>query len=372
MKAMTCILALVLGGGAYAQEATAPKDTIDIVFCIDCSGSMGGVIETAKQKVWAIVNEIAKDRPKAALRIGLMGYGNADRSYRMFPLSEDLDEVYKNLVTFKDEGWGDEWVGLAVHKARNEMKWTAGKNVLKMMFIVGNETARQGPAEYDYSKTAPEAIKSGIMVNAIYCGNTDYARATPTWREMASLADGSYQEIGAQGGAVSIATPFDKELAELSAKLNQTYVAYGRRGADGKRKQEEQDRNAQQAGPSAAPAAPAAERALAKSAGVYNNRAWDLVDASKEKDFSLEKIEKEQLPAEMQTMTLEERKAYVEKKAQEREEIQKQIREISVKRDGFIKEEMKKQGLSEDKALHAAVRQVVSEKADKMGTGFGR
>jgi len=109
---------------AGAAKPAEDKPHIDVVFCIDCSGSMGPVIETAKQKVWAIVNEVAKAKPSPVLRIGLLGYGNADASYRAFDLTDDLDEVYKNLVTFKDEGWGDEWVGLAVHKATAEMHWS--------------------------------------------------------------------------------------------------------------------------------------------------------------------------------------------------------------------------------------------------------
>ncbi|HLG43007.1 MAG TPA: vWA domain-containing protein [Planctomycetota bacterium] len=350
---------------APVQDAT--KDTIDVVFCIDCSGSMGPVIETAKKKVWAVVNEIAKDRPKAALRIGLIGYGNADAEYRFFNLTDDLDQVYQDLMKFKDEGWGDEWVGLVIHKARTEMKWTRGKNVLRILFVVGNETARQGPEQFDYAKTAPEAIKSEIVVNAIYCGDYDLASATPTWKEMAKLADGSYQEIAAQGGSVSIATPFDKDLAELSAKLNGTYVAYGRRAKEGEEKQKDQDDNAQAKEPAAA-----ADRALAKSSEQYNNAYWDLVDASRDEKFDLKKLRDEELSEEMKKMSVEERKAFIETKAKERAELQVKIRELSEKRDAYTKEEMAKQGLSADKALDEAVKKMVREQAAKKGEAFGK
>jgi hypothetical protein len=212
---------------ALIKRPAEDKPAIDVVFCIDCSGSMGGVIETAKQKVWAIVNEVARAKPAPELRIGLIAYGNKTGPFRQYPLSNDLDEVYKNLLTFKDEGWGDEYVGLAIHTAVNDMKWAAGKTVHKVIYVVGNETARQGPEEMDYTKTAPTAIAQGIMVNAIYCGDVDYAKATPTWKEFAKLADGTYMEIAGQGGAVVVATPFDKELNDLSGKLNTTYVAYG-------------------------------------------------------------------------------------------------------------------------------------------------
>src|SRR5689334_22491304 len=67
--------------------AVDDKPHIDIVFCIDCSGSMGPVIETAKQKVWAIVNQTAKAKPAPVLRIGLFGYGYFDKRSRAFPLT---------------------------------------------------------------------------------------------------------------------------------------------------------------------------------------------------------------------------------------------------------------------------------------------
>jgi hypothetical protein len=373
MKAIAATLTLlVLAGTCFAQDKTAPKDTIDIVFCIDCSGSMGPVIDTAKLKVWAIVNEIAKDRPKAALRIGLIGYGNADRSYRKFDLSDDLDEVYKNLVTFKDEGWGDEWVGLVVHKAVKEMKWTDAKNVLKIIFVVGNETARQGPEQFDYTKTAKEAIEHDIIVNAIYCGKGDPVTEQASWKEMAKIADGSYTEIEGQGGAVSIATPFDQELAELGAKLNGTYIGYGARGREAKQNQEAQDANAAKCAPTPAPMAPGADRACAKASAQYNNRSWDLVDACKEKEFKLSEVKPEELPDEMQKMTPEERKAYVETKTKEREEIQAKIKDLAAKREAYIKDEMSKKGLNAEKAFDQAVRKTLCEQANRKGENFAK
>ncbi|HEY7115357.1 MAG TPA: vWA domain-containing protein, partial [Tepidisphaeraceae bacterium] len=102
---LVCALALSLTWSSFAAEPAQaiPEDKphIDVVFCIDCSGSMGPVIETAKQKVWAIVNQIAKAKPAPELRIGLIGYGNAMGPFRTFPMTNDLDEVYKNLLTFK-------------------------------------------------------------------------------------------------------------------------------------------------------------------------------------------------------------------------------------------------------------------------------
>jgi len=326
---------------------------------------MGPVIETAKQKVWAIVNQTAKAKPSPVLRIGLIGYGNAMGPFRTFPLTDDLDEVYKNLMTFKDEGWGSEYVGLAVHKATVDMPWAGGKQTLKVVYVVGNETARQGPADMDYAKTAPAAIAKGIIVNAIYCGDAEYQTATPTWRELAKLADGQYMEIARTGGAVYVATPFDDELARQSAALNGTYLAFGERGQQGQQNQLAQDANA--AGLSKQVAA---ERSAAKAVVLYRNASWDLVDAAKEKDFKLEAVKDEQLPEAMRNLTPEQRKAYVEQKAKEREAIQTKIKELAAKRDAFLKEESAKRGLTGDKAFDNAVRESLTKQAESKGYRF--
>jgi hypothetical protein len=369
-----CAIAVLvsLSFSAAAADAAKPvaaedRPKIDVVFCIDCSGSMGPVIETAKQKVWGIVNEIARAKPSPELRIGLIGYGNAMGPFPTVPLTNDLDEVYKNLLPFNDRLGGDEYVGLAIHRATTEMKWSEGKQVMRVIYVVGNETAHQGPPEFDYTKTAPAAIAKGIVVNAIYCGDYDYKTAPPTWKEFAKLADGSYMEIAGKGGAIVVDTPFDKELAELSVRLNTTYVGYGRQREEKLAQQSLNDTtSATRYG-----AASAADRAAAKASPQYDNATWDLVDAKKNvKDFDLAKVPEDQLPEEMKKMTPDERKEFVEKKAKERDEIAGKIRELSTKRDTFVRAEVEKRGLDTDKAFDLAVRKSLTEQAAKKGFEF--
>lgn len=355
-----------LSSSHLSSTRIANKPHIDIVFAIDCSGSMGGVIETAKQKVWTIVNEVGKAKPTPVLRIGLMGYGNADASYRKFDLSDDLDEVYKNLMTFKDEGWGSEYVGLAIHKVTHEMSWAKeqrGQRNLRIIYVVGNETARQGPEAFDYSKTAPAALKNNLLVNAIYCGDSG---GVDTWVEFAKLGEGKFMQIAGDGGSVTIPTPYDAELQKLSSSINNTYVAYGALAAGKRANQIAQDANAASVGG----AANAADRANAKASAQYNNRSWDIVDAAKEKNFDWSKIKTEDLPEEMRSMNLAQRKAYVARKTAERAAIQNKIRELSAKRGAYIEAEMKKKGAAGQNSLDLAIRRSVVQQAQSRGFKF--
>lgn len=341
------------------------KSRVDVVFAIDRSGSMSGVIETAKQKVWSIVTEIAKSKPTPVLRIGLIGYGSGDKDIRFFPLTDDLDKVYADLLTFRTDMGGDEWVGWAIQQATDRMEWAKDKAALRIIFVVGNETAMQGSEAVLYPKTVPLAIKRDIMVNAIYAGKPS-AEEERTWREVAKLADGVYTQIDLSGGAITIATPMDKELMDLNAKVNTTYVPFGKKGEAGAANQSAQDGNSFGNGG----ASNGAQRALAKCWSGYNCASWDLVDALKQKDFKLEDVKKEDLPKEMQAMSLEEKRAHLAKRQSERDALQKQANELGVKRQKFIDAEIKVKNLTQDSAFDEAVRRTIREQAGRKGFTF--
>ena len=72
----------------------------------------------------------------------------------------------------------------------------------------------------------------------------------------------------------------------------------------------------------------------------------------------------------MRKMKPEERAAYVEKKSKELDEIVAQIKELSAKRDAYIKEEVQKKGLDSNKGFDQAVRKSITEQAAKNGFEF--
>ncbi len=51
-----------VSSGADVIAAKTPGD-IDLAICLDTSGSMDGLIESAKQRLWALVNDLAKAEP---------------------------------------------------------------------------------------------------------------------------------------------------------------------------------------------------------------------------------------------------------------------------------------------------------------------
>ena len=49
---------------------------VEVVLCLDVSSSMDGLIASAKQKLWDIVNDLARAKPTPELRVALYSYGN--------------------------------------------------------------------------------------------------------------------------------------------------------------------------------------------------------------------------------------------------------------------------------------------------------
>jgi hypothetical protein len=351
--------------------------TVDIVFCIDQSGSMDDIIATAKTRVWSIVNEFGKAKPMPKLRIGLIGYGydsfGAQNGYMKVytNLTGDLDSVYEQLMKLNTDG-SEEYVGQALSTATTEMNWSTSKNSLKMIFIIGNERADQDPNKerFDYKKVAKSAIQKGIMVSAIYGGTTDLDVAEPQWKEISSMTDGSYARIDITGGAVAISTPYDDQILEKNASLNKTYLPFGTSGKKKYSAMEEQDTNAKSAGSAAAPKEAMVARAEAKSGDFYQTSTWDLVEAAKEPGFKLEDVKDADLPEAMRGKTIKEKKELIAKATKEREEIKKDITELSAKREQYVQDELKKQNLDDSKGLDAVMKKSIREKAAKANITF--
>jgi len=361
---------LSLGAEAKAEKVkpAGPARHIDLAVCLDTSNSMDGLIGSAKQKLWAIVNELATAKPTPALRVGLYQYGNNGLNrevgwvQRVCDLTDDLDTVYEKLFKLTTNG-GTEYVARVMRAATEELKWNADKNALRIIFVAGNEPATQD-GKHKLQDTCAAAAAKGIIVNTIFCGPADRGRQTG-WADAARWADGQYAAIDQDRGTVVVNTPYDKKLAELSGKLNRTYVAYGPGGGQGAARQVMQDSLALKLGASVA-----AERANAKASGLYRSGKWDLVDAVKEKKVELEKIGAAELPEEMKKMTLEQRKAHLAKQAAERDKIRKEIGELSGKRQAHVKSEMSKRGLSDEKSFDAVLRAFVRSQAEAKGFEF--
>ncbi|WP_425395250.1 VWA domain-containing protein [Aeoliella sp.] len=354
---------------ATHEIAVAPpaekKPRIEVALLLDTSGSMSGLINQARTKLWRIVNEFEaarRDGKRADVYVALYEYGNdsvpADKGHirQVVPLTLDLDKISEELFALTTNG-GSEYCGQVIEQAVRELKWSDEKADLRCIFIAGNEPFTQGSV--DYKDACHAAANKNITVSTIHCGDYDTGVNTQ-WADGAKLADGSYMNIDSDRVEPHIVAPQDEQLAELNKKLNSTYCAYG--GEEERQvaaaRQEAQDTNAAKAAP-----AVSSLRTLSKAGRLYRNSNWDLVDAVEEKKVDLAKIEKNQLPEELREMSTEELQAHVKKLADQRAEIQQKIKSLGAERAEYVAAERAKLAEEGVDALDDAIVESVRKQA---------
>jgi Mg-chelatase subunit ChlD len=343
LAALVAVGGFALPAGA-APAPSKPKPKIEVVFCLDTTGSMGGLIEGAKQKIWSISNHIAGGKPTPDLKIGLVAYRDRKDAYitKVIDLTDDLDAIHGHLRGFQAQGGGDapESVNQALDESVNKIKWSTDKKTLRIIFLVGDAPPHMDYADdVKYPDTCKKACEKGIIINTIQCGGD--AQCQKHWKDICKLAEGSYAQIAQSGGVVAVATPYDKELAEINTELAKTTVVYGRT-------EMRREGEAKLAAAGALPAAAAADRAaFAGKSGKA--AAYDLLDAVKSGKVDLEKIKKDELPEAMRKMDLKQQKEYLDKLGKRRAELNKKAVELDKKRGAYIKEELAKKAKKEDK-----------------------
>jgi hypothetical protein len=344
----TVALALWLKPWASGSLTTPKPDPvavdshrIDVVFAVDTTGSMGGLLDGAKRTVWSIASHIREVDKNADVHVGLVAYKDLGDVYvtKDFALSSDMDAVFAELSTYTAEGGGDvpEDVDAALDDAVHKMAWRDGAK--KMIFLVGDAPPASRGEVPRFDVSARDAAGKGIMINTIRCGTaSDTAEA---WQQIASIGTGEFSSIQQNGGVQQIATPYDQKMAELSHTIDSTAVIYG----DAATRGAYEGKMAVQA---AAPATVAADRAdyyakaPAKKGGGRAKE--DVVGGVATGTVAVESLDKDMLPADMQNKSTDEIKAEITERAAKRDAAQAELAKVSKERAEYLKAHEKEAG----------------------------
>jgi hypothetical protein len=363
------LAAIALSFSLAALSHANAKPVVEVAFVLDTTGSMSGLIEGAKRKIWSIATSILDCSPDADIRMGIVAYRDLGDDYvtKVFPLTADIQDLYGDLLKLRAHGGGDwpESVNEALETGVAKMQWTQGENVTRLLFLVGD-----APPHMDYKQDTkyPDVVRMaltrGITVNAVQAGN---ARDTErVWREIAQLGKGDYIPIPQDGGQVLIIeTPYDTEIIELQKRINHTLIPYGTRPA--------QDRVQQKAAMLAA----APSYASSDMASYLNKRATasgnaeaitgdgDLVADVAAGRQKLDTIKDEELPDDIRKLDKGQRQAFIDKQAVERKGLSEKLAVLVKQRDAYVASESKKQpaktGDSFDRAVAATVQKQIKK-----------
>lgn len=337
-------------------EVVRPQ--IDVVFALDTTGSMSGMIAGAKRKIWSLANEISSGQPRPIVRFGLVGYRDLGDDYvtKVTGLSDDMDAMYDELMSFEAGGGGDhaEHVNRALADSLDNMEWKQGPKVLRLVFLVGDAPPHDDYADGLNSEAlARRAQEKGIIINTIRTG-TDSSTGE-AWKKIATLGGGQFHSIAQSGGMVAVATPFDDKLAELNRALADSTVAYGSEGSRRKMRSKVANRYAMKAEVAASAASYSA------SSGKGGLGRGDLLEELESGRVSMNDLDTGSLGKEMKGMSKAKQKAFIAGKKASRKQAHNELKKLAKQRDAWVKKNAKKDESSMDSRMMGAVKDQAAE-----------
>jgi Mg-chelatase subunit ChlD len=237
------------------EEKEEDSDTfkkIDIVFCVDCTASMGSYIKAAQENVVKIVQDLICSE-KADLRFALISYRDhppQDSTYvtKKFEFTQSFQQMQTNVATMSAQGGGDgpEAVTAALHEALNlDYRDDATKFCILIadapphgLGVSGDGFPDGDPDGKDPIEIAHAMLKSGITLYVAACepSVSNYENAADFFIGIAKITEGKCLPLTSAnllakviiGGAAEEAS-----LDEVMAKVEE----------EAKRLQEERKRN---------------------------------------------------------------------------------------------------------------------------------
>lgn len=306
---------------------------IELVLALDTTGSMGGLIERAKEELWTLVDRLGSAPLTPRIRVGIVAYRDRGDAYvtRVFPLDADIDAVYGRLMGLQAGGGGDgpESVNRALHDAVTTIAWSDRPGVERAVILAGDAPPHMDyPDDVPWRSSARTARRKGIVIHAIQCGSDWRTRAT--WSQIAAEAGGVYAALSAQPQR-NRGTPFDPQLASLNRELAGTLVPYGD-ATTRARTRASATRAAEAEGAVAAARASYLARRGAASTAAHGDLAARLADGSLEWDS----VDESQLPERLRALPLDERREHLEDQIARRRGLLSEIAWLSEKRDAWL------------------------------------
>ncbi len=197
MRRITTILASTLLTGFAAESQAQAPPRIDVVFLLDATGSMGDEIQAVKDRIRAMISDIALGDPAPDVRFGIVAYRDRGDDYttRVYPLTRDIDLIVDNLGEIEANGGGDypESLNEGLHVAVHGMEWDGASGVARLVFLIADAPPHMDYADdFDYRDEAQLAAQSGIVVHAIGASGLD-EEGERVFKEITADTQGEFQ-----------------------------------------------------------------------------------------------------------------------------------------------------------------------------------
>ena len=194
-----CFLPVSRLNALGTDESNRQRD-LDVVLCLDLSGSTNGLIEDFREHFWYITNQLMVMNPRPRLRIGVVGFsrpsfGKNNAYVKVISdITDDLDAVAANVFALRRSiEKGDQYVVPALQTCMS-LNWSKSPDAVKLIFLAGNGMA--DAIGQGYTKIAETAKSKGILIHSLYVlSSGNKLKEMPAWRRIAGLSGGRTSEI---------------------------------------------------------------------------------------------------------------------------------------------------------------------------------
>jgi len=221
-----------------SKAASSPHKPLDIVFCLDLSGSTNGLIDDVRDQLWMIINQAQHMEPKPFLRLGVVGFSRPsfgkENAYVkiLVPLTTNFDFLAAELYKLKPSiEKGDQIVSAALRTCVNDMKWTERPDAVKLVFIVGNGMVSGN--DHEYVRWCEQARTHNIVIHSLYVmKSANWFKELAGWRRIATITGGMQTEVTVnKPDQLQVFTSVKKDLSALNNRINATYLWAGKDSA---------------------------------------------------------------------------------------------------------------------------------------------
>lgn len=323
-------------------KPTHKTKNAEIVFCLDATGSMGGLIGTAKEKIWDIVNELAQDGDIDTLKMGMVFYRDRGDGFitKQIAMTTDLDEAYTELLKINAAGGGDqpESVNQGLHEAITDMKWSTNKKTYRTIFVVGDCPPHMDyQDDVKYTESCKLAAKKGITINTIKLGNS-CREAIPHFKAMANCANGEFLMLDQNAQDIVIATPYDKEINQLSRNIDDSRMYYGDEELREINYSKKEKSMAVYDNGSSTSNSARAEYKQSKAGQKVAYGTQEIISDYDNGKLDLNNVEDSKLPKDLKGKSLDEKKRIVKQLSEQRKANNKKLKALLKKKRSYVEE----------------------------------
>ena len=351
-----CIIMMI----AFSSHAQLSENLIDasslkkpkmqVVFALDATGSMSGLINAAKDKIWSIVSSLTQTQTTPDIEVGLIFYRDRGDEFitKRIQLTDSMDMVYGELMHIEAKGGGDspESVNQGLNEAVELFNWDKDTTTYKAVFLVGDfEPHMNYKNDVPYFVTCKIARSRDIVLNTILMGTNKVAEKI--WKEIAVCNDGAYVNVNMNVNDIAVYTPYDSTIAVISDQLDDLRYYYGKaevkNTGKGYKEKGKQMTRVSKDGVKAQRAEYNTYYFKNKSSLKQNELLSDLAS----NNVKLDSLKQSELPDEFKNVSKDSLVIIIKQKTELRDSLQKVLHTEIEKRNNYVETELAKRNKSE-------------------------